>query len=140
PPHFAGGQAELQRQPTHRAGAVRDVGLAARQGEATEHGHASALEDGRPREARAVPVAFEEPRYAEAFGVVPAEAGVDAVDALECIDEPRRGQRSRCEPSAEIGEAPREDEENQTDERQSGYRARDAEGLTLGFDRLHAHE
>src|SRR4029450_9538094 len=44
------------------------------------------------------------PGYAYPFGMIAAEAGVDAIDFVEAVDEPHRGQRIRREPPAEIAE------------------------------------
>src|SRR5262245_56666347 len=64
--------------------------------------------------------------------MIAAKAGVDSVDLLETVGEPRRRQFIWSEPSAEIGECSRDRRKSGTDQRESCQRARLAEGRPLG--------
>ena len=67
--------------------------------------------------------------------MIAAKAGVNAVDALERIDESGRRQISRRQPSAEIGESPGGDCEDDTDQCESRHRAGKAQALALPANR-----
>src|SRR5439155_25084943 len=99
------------------------------------HGHAAGVEDNRLGETHSIPVTFEKSGDAHAFGMVATKAGMDAVDALERVGEPGRGQIVRSEPAAEIGEGSCDDCESAADQCQSGYRAGDAQGPALDLYR-----
>jgi len=61
------------------------------------------------------------PADAYAFGVVAAEAAVDAIDLLETIGESRRGQDPGREPTGHISEARHDNENQQTDDREPDH-------------------
>ena len=63
--------------------------MAAAQREAPQNRHTPWLEDSRFREPNAVSVALEETGDANPLGVIATETGVDAVDFLETVGEPR---------------------------------------------------
>src|ERR1700757_965894 len=126
-PQLAVRQGELETQAAHGRRRVGRVGMAAPQREAAENRHTAWLEDSRFREPNAVAVALEEPRDANALGVVATETGVDAVDFLETVGEPRGRQRIRGEPTAEIGEGPGNPGKSDADKGQSCHRAGRAE-------------
>jgi hypothetical protein len=78
------------------------VGIDAAQGEATNHGHAAALEDHSLREACTLAVTLEKSSNANAFRMIATETRVNATHPLKLIDEPRRRQFVRAQPPAQI--------------------------------------
>jgi hypothetical protein len=98
------GEGELQSQAPDRVRRVADIGLAAPQREAPDHRHPPGSKDDGLREKDSAPVAFEDPRHAHALGVVATEAGVESIDVLERIGEPRGRQIMGSEPPTEVEE------------------------------------
>ena len=104
PPFFAIGQRKLKSQA---ADGVRCVGLkriAAGQREAADDGDAAHLENSGLREARSLAVALEKSADAQSLGMIEAEPGMDSVDSLKFVGEPRRRQFVWREPAAQIQE------------------------------------
>src|SRR5207244_374037 len=99
--HRRARQTEAPTRAPHRGGPRRKAPTP--QGEAADHGHAPRSKDDRFREPDACPIAFEEPGNAHPLGMIATEAGVDSIDALESVAEPRGGQLLRSEPPAERG-------------------------------------
>ncbi len=102
-PEFSVGQRKLKPQTPHGIRLVVNVGLPAAEREAADHGHFSGLKHKGFRETDAFPIAFKEPGDTQALGMVATKTGVDAVDFLETVDEPRGRQFLRRQPTAEIG-------------------------------------
>ena len=65
--------------------------------------------------------------------MIATEAGVDSVDFLETVGEPRGRQLIRSEPPAEIGERSGDRREGDADQCESCQRAGLAEARPLGF-------
>ncbi len=138
-PQFAVGQGKLQPQAAHRVRLVGRIGLSAPQGEAADHGHAPRSKDGRFRETDAVPIALEEPGNAHPLGMVATEAGVDSIDLLETVGEPRGRQLIRSEPPAEIGERRRDRRKGDADQCESCQCAGLAEARRRRPSRVHGN-
>jgi hypothetical protein len=106
---------EAERHTAHRLRAVGHIGLAAGQRKTADDGYAAGLEDDGLGKARALAVALEVTRDADALGVIAAEAGIDAVDLLERVDQPRLRQAVRREPASDIGKASRDGRNGRAD-------------------------
>src|SRR5882672_6887588 len=65
--------------------------------------------------------------------MIATEAGVDSIDVLESIGEPRRRQIIRSKPPAEIGERSDDRRKGDADQCESCQRAGLAEALPRGF-------
>src|SRR6266545_74958 len=81
----------------------------------------------------AIAVALEEPGNAHPLGMIASEAGVDPIDLLERVGEPRGRQFIRSEPPAEIGERSCNGRKSDADQCESCQRAGRAEARPQGF-------
>src|SRR5207302_4281244 len=64
--------------------------------------------------------------------MIATETGVDSIDLLEAVGEPRGGQLVRREPPAEIGKRSRDRRKGDADQRESCQRAGHAEARRRG--------
>src|SRR5258705_9052335 len=108
---------------------MRRIGLASPQREAADHGHTPRLKDGGFRETDAFPIAFEEPGNTHPLGMIATEARVEAIDLLESVGEPCRGQLIRREPPAEIAERSCNRRKDDTDQCESCQRGAPVQAL-----------
>src|SRR5207253_4638944 len=90
---------------------------------AADHGHAPGSKDRRLREPNAGPIAFEESGDAHPLGMIATETGMDAIDTLETVGEPRGGQSIRSQPPPEVGERPCDRRQSDADQGESCQRA-----------------
>ena len=91
PPFFDIAQPKLKSQATDRVGSVGNIGIAAAERKAADDRHASGLEHNSLRKARSLAVAIEKTCDAHAFGMIATETGMESVDFLKTVDEPRLG-------------------------------------------------
>src|ERR1700730_17432514 len=140
-PKLPVGKGELKPEAAHRIRRVADIGLAAPEREAADHRHTPRSKDDGLRETGAAPVTFEDPRHAHALSVVATEAGVESIDVLERIGEPRGRQITGSETPPGVEERAAARREHEPDHRQPGQHAglvewphgsRNAHALTLG--------
>ena len=70
-------------------GSVGNIGIAAAERKAADDRRASGLEHNGLRKARSLAVAIEKTCDAHAFGMIATETGMESVDFLKTVDEPR---------------------------------------------------
>jgi hypothetical protein len=88
-PFFAIAQPKLKSHATDRVGSVANIGIAAAERKAADDRHAPGLEHNGLRKARSLAVAIEKTCDAHAFGMIATETGMETVDFLKTVDEPR---------------------------------------------------
>src|SRR5258705_451677 len=135
PPFLAIGQPKQKSQATDRVGGVGSIGIAAGQREAADDRHATSYEDGGLREARSLAVALEKTADAHALGMIAAETGMNSVDPLKSVGEPRRRQCVWREQTTQIEKCSRNAQKNNANAAQPYQCAAAGEGRGLRFRR-----
>lgn len=96
------------------------MGVAAREREAADDGHAAGPEHNGLGQTHALTIALEAAGDADALGMIAPEARVDAAaHLLEPVDHPRLGEATRREPAGHISKAARDGQNGNAYDRQS---------------------
>src|SRR5690606_4968445 len=113
------GRRKTQGETADGHARVRDERVAARHGQAADHGRATGGEHGGRRPALGRAIAFEMADDADSLGMIAPVAGMAAAVGLQGIDRTVRGQALRIQPAAHESERGARCQDNGADRAQA---------------------